>query len=113
MEGSLSTYRLPKLILRDDGCELRSENFGTESFHSRLREELLSAEIFEDLKDARRKISEKVEWYNTERPHSLLGYQAPLEVFNKRGMGSVQQKDISAFPNPIPYLLKKYPSRAF
>ena len=107
MEGSLSAYSLPKLILRDEGCELRSEDSGTENFHSRFREELLSAEIFEDLEDAQRKISAWVKWYNTERPHSLLGHQAPSEVFNKRRMGSTQQKDTSALPNPIPYLLKK------
>jgi len=61
LEGSLSAYRLPKLILRDDGCELRSEDFGTESFHSCLREELLSAEILENLEDARMKVSAWVE----------------------------------------------------
>ncbi len=110
LERLISTYGPPKLILRDDGSEFRSGDFGrivkkyrieeavippgkpfkngyVESFHSRLREELLSAEIFEDLEDARRKISAWVEWYNTERPHSSLGYRAPLEVFNEKKMG--------------------------
>jgi len=57
------------------------KNGYVESFHSRLREELLSAQVFEDLEDARRKIIEWVEWYNSERPHSSLNYLSPSEVF--------------------------------
>ena len=87
LERLISAYGPPKLILRDDGSEFRSGDFGAESFHSRLREELLSAEIFEDLEDARRKVFAWVEWYNTERPHSSLGYRAPSEVFNEKKAG--------------------------
>lgn len=48
-----------------------------ESFNSRFRDELLNAEIFADLTEAR---SLSVYWrneYNHERPHSSLGYTPP------------------------------------
>ncbi len=63
------------------------KNGYVESFHSRLREELLSAEVFEDIEDARRKVVEWVEWYNYERPHSSLGYLSPSEVFYGKERG--------------------------
>jgi len=79
----------PKAIIRDDGPEFRSENFQkviskyrikeviippgktfkngyVESFHSRMREELLDAEVFES-------------------PYSALGGRTPFEVFKKVG----------------------------
>jgi len=103
-EGLILKHGAPKVIVRDDGGEFRSKKFGqiigryritevvippgqpfkngyVESFHSRLREELLSAEVFETLEKARKKIAEWVEWYNFGRPHSSLGYSVPAEVF--------------------------------
>jgi len=53
------------------------ENGYAESFHGRLRDEFLAMEIFEGVRDAR---SLTVSWrdeYNTQRPHSSLGYQTP------------------------------------
>ena len=53
------------------------ENGYAESFHSRLRDELLNAELFTGLRDAK---SLAVSWkneYNHRRPHSSLGYQTP------------------------------------
>jgi len=58
------------------------KNGYVESFHSRLREELLSAEVFESVEDAERKVVEWVRWYNFERPHSSLNYLTPSELFN-------------------------------
>jgi len=77
----ISAYGIPKVIVRDNGSEFRSKEFGkvvkrfrieevvippgepfkndyVESYHSRLCEELLSAEVFENLDDARRKVAE-------------------------------------------------------
>ena len=55
-----------------------------ESFHSRMREELLDAELFESLERAREEILNWiVKWYNLERLHSALGYRTPFEVFKK------------------------------
>jgi putative transposase len=107
-EELILRHGAPKVIIRDDGSEFRSKEFGrvvrkyrieevvippgepfkngyVESFHSRLREELLSAELFENLEDARRKIIEWIEWYNSERPHSSLDYLSPSEVFYAEG----------------------------
>ena len=55
------------------------ENGYAESFHSRLRDELLNAELFTSLAEARLLAAEWQEAYNHERPHSALGYQTPAE----------------------------------
>jgi len=55
------------------------ENGYAESFHSRLRDELLNAELFASLAEARLLAAEWKEAYNHERPHSGLGYQTPAE----------------------------------
>ncbi len=51
------------------------ENGYAESFHSRLRDEFLSLEVFEDLAAARRLTSAWRAEYNERRPHSSLGYR--------------------------------------
>src|SRR5438445_6910175 len=52
-----------------------TQNAHVESFHGRLREECLNVSWFQNLFDARRKITAwKIE-YNEERPHSSLGYR--------------------------------------
>lgn len=53
------------------------ENGFIESFHSRLRDELLNLEVFESVKDARAKAAWWRREYNTIRPHSGIDYQTP------------------------------------
>ena len=53
------------------------ENGYCESFNSRLRDELLNGEIFYSLKEAKVVIEGWRRHYNTERPHSSLGYRPP------------------------------------
>ena len=53
------------------------ENGYCESFNSKLRDELLDGEIFYSLAEARIVIEEWRQHYNTERPHSALGYKPP------------------------------------
>ena len=53
------------------------ENGYAESFHSRLRDELLNAELFMDLRDAQGHAARWKNEYNHRRPHSSLGYQTP------------------------------------
>jgi len=107
-EEIIKCYGIPKAIIRDDGPEFRSESFQriiskyrireivippgkpfkngyVESFHRRMREELLDAKIFESLKEARKKVLNWINWYNTKRPHSALGYKPPIEVYKKGG----------------------------
>ena len=53
------------------------ENGYCESFNSKLRDELLAREIFNDLREAQILIEAWRRHYNTARPHSSLGYRAP------------------------------------
>jgi putative transposase len=60
------------------------ENGFAESFHSRVRDELLEAEVFEGLRDARALGRNWKQVYNHERPHSSLGYIPPAGVCEKK-----------------------------
>ncbi|TYR37661.1 IS3 family transposase [Mesorhizobium microcysteis] len=53
------------------------ENGYCESFNSKLRDELLNCEIFYSLAEAKVIIEAWRCYYNTERPHSSLGYKPP------------------------------------
>ncbi len=53
------------------------ENAYIESFNSRLRDELLSVELFGSLKEAQVLAEEHRLEYNHRRPHSALGYRTP------------------------------------
>jgi transposase InsO family protein len=55
------------------------ENGYAESFHSRLRDELLNREEFINLAEARHLADAWRLDYNHRRPHSSLGYQTPAE----------------------------------
>lgn len=53
------------------------ENGYAESFHSRPRDELLNAEVFADVREARALAAAWRHEYNHRRPHSSLGYLPP------------------------------------
>ena len=55
------------------------ENGYAESFHSRLRDELLAREEFASLGEAKALAAAWRAEYNHRRPHSALGYQTPAE----------------------------------
>ncbi len=56
------------------------QNGSVESFHATFRRECLDAEEFAHLREARIVI-EQWRWeYNTQRPHSSLGYRTPAEI---------------------------------
>jgi putative transposase len=55
------------------------QNGYAESFHSKLRDEFLELEEFESVPQAQALASLWKEEYNTERPHSSLGYLTPAE----------------------------------
>ena len=90
----------PKFIRSDNGPEfiavalrsyLEAANVGTltiepgspwengyaESFNGKLRDELLNAELFADLREARVLATHWQNEYNHRRPHSSLSYQTP------------------------------------
>ena len=53
------------------------QNGYCEAFNGRMRDELLNETLFFDLGHAREAVASWVHTYNTERPHSALGYQTP------------------------------------
>jgi transposase InsO family protein len=53
------------------------ENAYAESYHARLRDELLEREEFGSLTEARVLLDDWREQYNQKRPHSALGYETP------------------------------------
>jgi transposase InsO family protein len=71
------------------------ENAYSESFNSRLRDELLNGELFSSLKEAEVLLEQHRRAYNEERPHSSLGYVAPA-VFARQCVQADQAKVSSA-----------------
>ena len=90
----------PSMIVSDNGTELTSnavlawcgeaniewhytmpgkptQNAFVESFNGRMRDELLNETLFMSIGHAREKIAVWADDYNTERPHSSLGYATP------------------------------------
>jgi len=90
----------PKAIVSDNGTELTSnavlawtggvgvqwhyiapskptQNGFVESFNGRMRDELLNETLFFTIGQARAVLARWVDDYNTERPHSSLGYATP------------------------------------
>lgn len=55
------------------------ENGYAEAFHGRLRDELLNAEEFTGVREAKALARAWKEDYNWHRPHSALGYRTPAE----------------------------------
>jgi len=58
------------------------QNGRIESFNSRLRDELLSREVFDSMWEIRTMLEEHRQTYNSFRPHSALGYLTPEEFAN-------------------------------
>lgn len=102
LESVVERRGTPEAIRCDNGPELTSRHFLSwceerkiqlihiqpgrpmqnghiESFNGRLRDECLNANWFQNLTDARAKIAAWREEYNSERPHSSLGYRTPNE----------------------------------
>jgi putative transposase len=102
LEGLVERRGKPEAIRCDNGPELTSRHFlawceerkiqiihiqpgrpmqngHVESFNGRLRDECLNANWFQNLIDAKVKIAAWREEYNSERPHSSLGYRTPNE----------------------------------
>ena len=72
------------------------ENGYIESFNGRLRDELLNTELFCTLAEAKEKLEAWRLDYNTQRPHSSLGYRPPAE-YAQRAM-SKQMKTHTTLP---------------
>ena len=59
----------------DPGCPW--QNGFQESFHGRLRDEMLDREAFASVPEAQTRLETQRRWYNEERPHSSLKYLPP------------------------------------
>ena len=82
------------------------ENGYVESFNGKLRDELLNAEVFNTLLEARVLIEQWRVHYNRVRPHSSLGYRPPAPEVVVSGVpvlppGAARSDRVtSAFPDP-------------
>jgi putative transposase len=59
------------------------DNAYAETFFHTLKVELVHRRKFETRAQAEKEIQEYIDWYNTKRIHSKLGYQTPLEYERK------------------------------
>jgi transposase InsO family protein len=74
------------------------ENGYTESFNSRLRNELLDRELFTSVNEARVLLEQHRIGHNGNRPHSPLGFQTPDALMQKwqmenQGQGSNKEEN--------------------
>lgn len=79
------------------------ENAYSETFNSRLRDELLDREVFETLKEAKVIVEDHRLDYNHRRPHSSLGYRTPAEFAAdqiKPGVAPLPPADAMPIPDP-------------
>jgi putative transposase len=80
------------------------ENAYSETFNSRLRDELLDREVFETLKEAKVIVEDHRLDYNHRRPHSSLGYRTPAEfaaTHDCPGIASLSPADAVPIPDPV------------
>jgi transposase InsO family protein len=80
------------------------ENGYAESFHGKLRDELLNAELFADLREAQALAAAWQSDYNHRRPHSALGYQTPA-AFTARCGRAAADAALGAPPQTPPRAL--------
>lgn len=65
-----------------------TDNGFIEAFNSKLRSECLNAHWFLTLADAREKLENWRRDYNEVRPHSAIGYNVPIDLYNPGGVTS-------------------------
>lgn len=121
----------PAMIVSDNGTELTSnavlawsgdvgvewhyiapgkptQNGFVESFNGRMRDELLNETLFFTIGQARSILARWVDDYNTERPHSSLGYATPAAF----AAGLKQQQAGLTPPVASPALMRDNTSRS-
>jgi putative transposase len=106
LDSVIAGRRRPLMIVSDNGTEFTSmailrwsqertvdwhyiapgkpqQNAFIESFNGRLRDELLNETLFSSLAEARTMLAEWRLDYNTQRPHSRLGWLTPSEFASR------------------------------
>jgi putative transposase len=75
------------------------ENAYSETFISRLRDELLERELFVNLKEAQILLEDYRDHYNNHRPHGALGYLTPMEFAAIEALSAqVLTKELESVP---------------
>ena len=69
------------------------QNGFIESFHGRLRDELLNRETFLSVREAQSRLEVHRTWYNQDREHSALAYLSPAEFRQKWEREQVQSRE--------------------
>lgn len=106
-------YGIPKIMRSDNGSEFTAEavtdwlkkldvgcafvapaspweNGYVETFHDKLRDELLSQELLFTLKEAKVAVFDWIDHYNHDRPHAGLGNLTPAQVrYGLQAMSSI------------------------
>ena len=85
------------------------QNGFVESFNGRMRDELLNETLFMSMGHAREKIAAWTDDYNTERPHSSLGYATPAAFaaeLNKQWPASLRPAGSAAQTIAQPALMR-------
>ncbi len=62
-----------------------TDNAFIEAFNGRFRSECLNTHWFLTLADAREKVEAWRRYYNEDRPHGAIGYEAPIALMNPDG----------------------------
>jgi putative transposase len=119
LDRIIAARRRPAMIVSDNGTDFTSmailrwsqekigwdyiapvkpqQNSFIESFNARLRDELLNEKVFSSLNEARILLEQWRHDYNTQRPHSRLGWLTPSE-FTDRSRLSKQWPSGAALP---------------
>lgn len=74
------------------------ENGFVESFNSKLRDEFLNRELFENLRAAQTQTAAWRDDYNHHRPHSSLNYQTPAEFAARCGASATKRAEAAPLP---------------
>lgn len=74
------------------------QNPVAETFHARLRDELLNQELFQTVAEANVMLKQWRRWFNEERPHGALGDRTPIAVLNQHQMSG----SLTMEPTPRP-----------
>ena len=121
LQGLFIAHGKPAFIRSDNGPEfiarslqkwLKEENVGpsyiepgapwqngfAESFHSKIRDEFLNCELFDNVQEAQQLATQWRQFYNEVRPHASLGYRTPAEF---AAMGTATARP-QASPPPHP-----------
>lgn len=74
------------------------QNAFVESFNGKFRDECLNLHWFRHLRHAREEIGKWRNHYNTERPHSALGYLSPTQFLTKNTAPAPETLAVSTLP---------------